>query len=251
MNRPIRIGLIAEGKTELGSSISNINPEEGGKIISKENEGALHRLIRRELKEAGLTDCDFVYRHPSTKEINNNQQIMGHRILTRKYLSQTVSTWTPEEVDLIMITADADNLLIQRQRELKSALEIIRDNHLDINEKKIEDQTIGGLAIKNFETWLLADTQTISKILDIEIPVLENLEDLEDSSKTKKVLEQSINESNYLLEENNRNLRTHKIKWILASEVDLEMLKKNCPQGYGLFSQDLLKLTQIFIQKLL
>lgn len=52
MNRLIRIGLIAEGKTELGSSISNINPEEGGKIIPKENEGALHTLIRRELKEA-------------------------------------------------------------------------------------------------------------------------------------------------------------------------------------------------------
>jgi hypothetical protein len=248
MNRPIRIGLIAEGKTELGSSISNINPEEGGKIIPKENEGALHTLIRRELKDAGLPDCNFVHRHPSTKEISNNQQITGHRILDSKYLAQTVSTWNPEEVDLIMIIADADNLLIQRQRELKSALETIRNYHLDINEKNIEDQSIGGLAIKNFETWLLADTQTISKILDMEIPVLEILEE---SSNTKKLLEQSINESKYLLEENNRNLRVHKIKWILASEIDLGILKKNCPQGYGLFSQNLLKLTQIFIQKLL
>ena len=248
MNRPIRIGLIAEGKTELGSSISNINPEEGGKIIPETKEGALHRLIRRELKEAGLTDCDFVYRHPSTKEINNNQQIMGHRILTRKYLSQTVSTWTPEEVDLIMITADADNLLIQRQRELKSALEIIRDNHLDASENAIIDQSIGGLAIKDFEAWLLADFQTVSTILSIKIRELSNLEE---SEQTKNILENAIAESNYLSEENNRNLRIHKIKWNLASEVDLEMLKKNCPQGYGLFSQDLLRLTQSFIKKLI
>ena len=68
MNRPIRIGLIAEGQTELGSSIPYIKPEDGGKVIPRENEGALHTLVRRELKDAGLSDCNFVHRHPSTKE---------------------------------------------------------------------------------------------------------------------------------------------------------------------------------------
>jgi hypothetical protein len=59
MNRPIRIGLIAEGKTELGSSIDRIEPEEGGKIIERDREGALHTLIRRELNNYGLPNCDI------------------------------------------------------------------------------------------------------------------------------------------------------------------------------------------------
>jgi hypothetical protein len=33
MNRPIRIGLIAEGEAELGASIPYIKPEDGGKNI--------------------------------------------------------------------------------------------------------------------------------------------------------------------------------------------------------------------------
>ena len=246
MNRSIRIGLIAEGRTELGFSVPDIKPEDGGKIIKRENEGALHTLIRRELKEAGLPDCDFVQRHPSMKESNNNQRRTGHGILEPKYLAQIVIAWKPEEVDLIMIIADADDQLFQRQNELKFALEIIQNNHLDINENIIEDQSVGGLSIKNFETWLLADNQTISKILGIEIPATKNLED---SSKTKKILEQAIAESNYLSEENNRNLRIHKIKWNLAFQIDLMILKKSCPQGYGLFSQNLKESIQSFVNK--
>ena len=36
MNRPIRIGLIAEGQTELGPSVPYVKPEDGGKLIPKE-----------------------------------------------------------------------------------------------------------------------------------------------------------------------------------------------------------------------
>jgi hypothetical protein len=39
MNRPIRIGLIAEGEAELGASIPYIKPEDGGKVIERNNEG--------------------------------------------------------------------------------------------------------------------------------------------------------------------------------------------------------------------
>jgi hypothetical protein len=245
MNRLIKVGLIAEGRTELGFSVPDIKPEDGGKIISRKNEGALHTLIRRELKEAGLPDCDFVQRHPSMKESNNNQRRTGHGILDPKYLAQIVIAWKPEEVDLIVIVADADDQFIQRQSELISALKTIQNYHLDINENIIEDQSVGGLSIRNFETWLLADNQTISKILGIEILVPENLED---SSKTKKILEKAIAKSEYLVEANNRKLE---IRWHLADQIDLAILRKSCPQGYGLFSQNLLKLTQIFIQKLL
>ncbi len=248
MNRPLRIGLIAEGQTELGSSVPYVKPEEGGKLIPRENEGALHTLIRRELIDSGLPDCDFVQRHPSTKEIRKGKVTTGFGFLDPKYLSQIVITWKPEEVDLIIILADADDKIFERQKSLKDALKAIQENHLDASENVIMDQSIGGLAIKDFEAWLLADFQTVSTILSIKIPELSNLEE---SDQTKDILEKAIAESNYLCEENNRNLRIHKIKWNLAFKIDLVILKKNCPQGYGLFSQKLLKLTQVFIKKLL
>jgi hypothetical protein len=246
MNRPIRIGLIAEGPTELGSSVPYIKPEDGGKLIPKENEGALHTLIRRELKEAGLPDCNFVHRHPSTKEIRKGKVACGFGVLEKlSYLSQIVSTWKPEEVDLIIILADADDKVSERQKNLEKALQEIQENHLDASGNIITDQSIGGLAIKDFEAWLLADFQTVSTILSIKIPELSNLEE---SDQTKDILEKAIAESNYLSEENNRQL---KIRWHLARQIDLAILRKSCPQGYGLFSQSLKELIQSFMGKLL
>jgi hypothetical protein len=136
MNRPIRIGLIAEGEAELGASVPYIKPEEGGQIIELEKEGALHTLIRRELQGLGLQDCRFVHRHPSIKE-GGIKLRTGHSILERKYLAQVVSIWKPEEVDMILIVVDADDRMEKRKRELEAALNIIRDNHLDTNENPI------------------------------------------------------------------------------------------------------------------
>ncbi|MBS9391187.1 MAG: hypothetical protein HEQ33_20735 [Dolichospermum sp. WA123] len=194
MSRRIRIGLIAEGEAELGASIPYIKPEDGGKVIARENEGALHTLIRRELENAGFPDCDFVQRKPSSKESKNRTLRTGHSILQTKYLKQMVSVWEPEEVDMILIVVDADDELDERRKDLESALATIRDNHLDINEKPISDRSAGGLAIRNFETWLLADTQTVSTILGVELEKLENLEDLEN---TKDILENAISKSWY------------------------------------------------------
>lgn len=171
--------------------------EDGGKIIERNNEGALHILIRRELESAGLPDCDFVQRHPSTSESRCFKRRTGHSVLDPKYLAQVAISWKPEEVDMILIVVDADDNQSQRQRELERALNKIRDNHLDFNEQPISDHSAGGLAIRNFETWLLADTQTVSKILSVELEQLENLEDLID---TKDRLEKAIAESTYLSE---------------------------------------------------
>jgi hypothetical protein len=186
-----------------------------------------------------------VQRHPSTKEIRKGKVTTGFGFLDPKYLSQIAITWKPEEVDLIIILADSDDKISERQKSLISALKAIQENHLDASEKIIKDQSIGGLAIRDFEAWLLADFQTVSTILSIKIPELSNLEE---SDQTKTILENAIAESSYLSEKNNRQLE---IRWHLAHQIDLTILRKSCPQGYGIFSQNLLELTQIFIQKLL
>lgn len=236
MNRPIRIGLIAEGEAELGASIPYIKPEDGGKVIERNNEGALHTLIRRELKTAGLPDCNFVQRHPSSSESKCSKRRTGHSVLDPKYLAQVVISWKPEEVDMILIVVDADDNLSQRQRDLERALNKIRDNHLDVNEQPINDRSAGGLAIRNFETWLLADTQTVSKFLGVE---LEQLENLEASDGTKDILEKAITESTDLSEESS-NQRPLQIRWDLASQIDLGIIKTCCPNGYAAFTKYLI-----------
>jgi hypothetical protein len=81
MNRPIRIGLIAEGEAELGASIPYIKPEDGGKVIERQTEGELHTLIRRELSSIGF-DCDFVQRHPTNQESGIYTRRTGHSMTT-------------------------------------------------------------------------------------------------------------------------------------------------------------------------
>ena len=242
MNRPIRIGLIAEGETELGKSVPYIKPEEGGKPIPRENEGALHTLIRRELAAIEITDCDFIQRHPTAKDKRGKLRT-GFGILDKKYLAQLIITWKPEEVDMIVIVADADNILETRQKDLAKALEVIRDNHLDENEDPISDRSVGGLAIKNFETWLLADMQTVAQILEVE---LKPIKDLENSEETKSILENAIEQSNYLSEQEN-NQRPFEVRWNLACKVDLDVIKNFCPTGYGVFYQSLIDVAKIVI----
>ncbi|AFY42328.1 hypothetical protein [Nostoc sp. PCC 7107] len=241
MNRAIRIGLIAEGEAELGASIPYIKPEDGGKVIERDKEGALHTLIRREINNLGLPDCDFVQRHPSISESRVFKRRVGHSILDPKYLAQVIIAWKPEEVDMILIVVDADDKLQQRQIDLERALNKIRDYHLDTNGQKIVDRSAGGLAIKNFEIWLLADTPTISRILGVEIEHLENLKELDGG---KDILENAITKSAYL-SENVTNQRPLQIRWKLAFEIDLEIIKNFCPKGYATFTQNLIATTQI------
>jgi hypothetical protein len=241
MNRPIRIGLIAEGEAELGASIPYIKPEEGGKVIDRQKEGALHTLIRRELTSIGLPDCDFVHRHPSIRERGTSRLRTGHSVLEIKYLQQVVISWKPEEVDMILLVVDADDNLTQRQRDLERALHAIRSNHLDANDQPISDRSAAGLAIKNFETWLISDTQTVSNILGEKLERLENLEDLND---TKNILENIIGTSTYLTETVS-NQRSLQIRWNLAFAIDLTIIKNCCPNGYAKFASDLIAIAKV------
>ena len=119
----------------------------------------------------------------------------------------------------------------------------IRDNHLDVNEKLISDCSAGGLAIRNFETWLLADIQTVATVLDVELPQLENLEDLDN---TKDIMEDAIAKSTYFSEDIS-NQRPLQISWNLAKQIDLATIKTSCPNGYNAFTQSLLVATKAVI----
>ncbi|MBV7334867.1 DUF4276 family protein [Chloroflexi bacterium TSY] len=167
MSRALRIGLLAEGEAELGRSVPYLTPQDGGKVIEQSEEGALHTIIRRELNEAGISNCVFVHRHPSIKERVKGQVRVGHSILNLKYLSQVVIAWKPHEVDMIVIVVDSDDELHRRQINLRKAMEVIHDYHLDPLGNTITEQSSSGLAIKNLETWLLSDSNAIQILLQI------------------------------------------------------------------------------------
>ncbi|MEW5987046.1 MAG: hypothetical protein AB1791_10470 [Chloroflexota bacterium] len=242
LKRPLRIGLIAEGKTELGFSVAPpIIAQDGGHPIPSEQEGALHTLIRRELVEAGFPNCQFVQRHPSTKEWKNREFRTGHTILDRKYVAQAVIAWKSHEIDMVVICADSDDQVDGRSASLQGAMMTARANHLDIHEKPIPDRSAGGLAIKNFETWLLADNQAVVALLAVSLPELPaNLEtlpgDRENEECARFVLDRAIEESAYRLEDTKREFR---IRWELAGVVELAQIKAHCQQGYVVFADAL------------
>ena len=247
MTRPIRIGLIAEGKTELGDSITDIDPQHGGKVIDRTKEGVLHTLIRRELNAAGFTDCKFIQRRPTTSE--RGQLRTGHTIIQPEYLKRAVTTWKPGEIDIIILVVDADDVLEERNRKLKDALKIIQNNHLDRDQNEVYDRSLTGLAICDIEAWLIADTNTLSKNFNLKIAPIRNLENF---TETKGILNDAIDNSDYLIEENSINKRQMKIRWAIAEKINLTTLKTQCPQGYGIFAENLIttsKSTETYIDR--
>ncbi len=244
MKRPIRIGLIAEGEAELGRSIPYVKPEEGGKPIERAKEGALHRLIRRQLGEYGLVDCEFVQRHPGSQEILKGKLRSGHGILDKKFLAQTILVWLPHEIDIVILVVDADESLTRRNQAMEKALQTIQENHLDINEQPMFDRSVGGIAIKNFDTWLLADVASLSQLLGVSLPddLPSNLETLPGTKNAergaKNLLDDAISRSEFL-EDVKPGYRELLIRWELGQLVNLVALRKRCPKGYGSFADSL------------
>jgi hypothetical protein len=249
MTRPIRIGLLAEGEAELGASIPYIKPEEGGKVIDRTYEGVLHTLIRRELNAAGFSDCEFIQRHPTIRERSTGQVRRGYSILESKYLRQVVSVWKPNEIDMIVLVVDADDIVDDRSRKIETALNIIQENHLDRDQNEVYDRSLTGLAICDIEAWLIADTETLFKHFNLKIDLIENPENI---TETKGILNDAIDNSDYLIEENSINKRQMKIRWAIAEKIDLATLKTQCPQGYGIFAENLIttsKSTETYIDR--
>lgn len=242
---PIRIGLIAEGPAELGTSVPYLyDPKQGGTIIDQSQEGALHTLIRRQLAAAGLPECVFVHRHRTSRD-NLWSYRTGHSVIEPRYLAQTIIAWKPNEVDLIAIVVDEDNDVPQRDRQLAKARQIVIDNHVDAAGQSIADRHVIAKAIKTFDTWLIADQRAIERLLQIPLPesLPDNLELLSGDNTSplyaKTILDQAIDASAYtppMPRVNNRNLEA---RWALALLIDLTHLHNRCRLGYGEFVQAL------------
>lgn len=240
--RVIRVGVIAEGKTELKLIGNRILPEDGGKVIAQENEGALHTFIRRELDQLGY-GCEFIQLHPEMKSTGAWIHT-GHNILETEYIKRRVSAWkAADNVDVVVICVDADNKQAERQERLQKAIEMAQKFHIDGRERKIPETAVGGLAIPNIEAWLIADETAVTHLLAVSLPAdlpddLESLSgDKHHAQNPKNILKQLMPRAKY--KPQNPNEKISEVCWQLALLVDLVKLKKRCPQGYGTLAKRL------------
>lgn len=244
--RPIRIGLIAEGQAELGTSVPYLyDPKQGGTIIDRNQEGALHTLIRRQLIATGLPNCVFVHRHRTSRD-NLWAYRTGHSVIEPRYLAQTVISWKAEEIDLIIVVVDEDNDVVWRDRQLVKAQQIVASNHLNAAGDPIADRHVIAKAIKTFDAWLLADNATIEQHLRVTLPedIPYNLELLsgDNTSKhyAKNILDQAIDHSVYTPANPRVKNRNLEVRWELAFMIDLQAIQQRCQQGYGSLTRELL-----------
>ncbi|MCB0075110.1 MAG: hypothetical protein KDE20_26810, partial [Caldilineaceae bacterium] len=107
------------------------------------------------------------------------------------------------------------------------------------------------LAIRTFDTWLLADLSSVTSILSVylhedELP--DNLEslpfDLGDPLHGKNVFRQLIEQSEFIPNDDRSSERFLTISWFLAHYVDLDVIRSRCPKGFGGFSVGLRSLIE-------
>ena len=133
---------------------------------------------------------------------------------------------------------------------INSALFAAQSSHFLNDDDLIENQQAGGLAIKNFETWLLADPSSLVELfgagLDNPIADPENLPiDSESPEFSKNIFESILERSEFRTQSNSRGMEA---RWELAKRIDLEAIKTNCPQGYATFVEDLTSAAQNALQ---
>ena len=250
--RLMRIGVLAEGPTELGQSIREVFPEDGGKPIKRENEGALHTFIRRALELDNEVDCEFIQIHPLLQSSGVwKPPHTGHNILDSDYIQKCIVAWSPaDDVDLIVICVDSDDQEDKRGVRLQQAVELARQYHFNGQSKQIAETSIGGLAIKSIETWLIADNDAVYSLLNVSLPsdLPEDLEVLpgakRDLLNSKKMLDEAIRQSDYR-RDIKKGRRKLVVRWQLAKLVDMERVKRCCQRGYGCFAADLSKAVHI------
>ena len=237
---------MAEGKAELGDSTPHVKliPQEGGKPIPVEKEGALHTLIRRELAQIGFEEVDFIQKHPAfkVKKKNYGRLTESHSILNQKHIHQAVADWMCE-INLLVIVVDLDEGGNDaRKKDLAKAVEIASLNIVDENEIELPNRVVDGLAIKTFDTWLIADAINLNETLKISVDVPDDLESLpagDSPQSSKNLLNRFIQQSD-LFPTENENRKELKCRWLLAKTIDLGTIRQACPKGYETFSQKLL-----------
>lgn len=205
----MRVVLYGEGTGELGGTLTQLPTP--GRPLENEMLGAAHIIVKRAL-------CELAGRDPSGIRFDSPQRVRGRLprgsdLLHAASLRQlTVWPWPEQKPELVVVLVDADG---EKQRRT------LVQGHL----AAATVPAVVGVAIQEFEAWLIADSGAVSEFLGCEPPIdpsrLSNPERLS-PREAKSILQQWIAGSENAPEEERVTRRR------IAGSIDLEVLRSRC-----------------------
>ena len=214
----MRIVLLAEGGGEA-SGLSGLRkgPKAPGTALDSEELGAGHWLIQRVLEDRCRIPENAV-RFEMPLRTKHGRQARGSDLINPRILRQLLTPLQAELVpNLFVILVDQDG---KRDRGKQLA---------DWTQTITTTPKVIGVAIKEFEAWLIADVKTVRNISGSSIQVDKNPEDLP-CRQAKDKLTKCLGSS-----DNKKQLRIN-----IARECNIELLESQC-SAFLAFSKDLQK----------
>ena len=199
----MKVLIVAEGIHELGDSAA---PERGDE---SDHAGALQTLVRRLLPG----EIEFIKRAFRSREI----QLTAMRGMGSK-LSKRILLWfryaERHECDAVIILIDEDDDP-RRRPEMESA-----QDQLGLRIRRA-----CGLAIREFEAWIVADEGAFSTALGTTVDCQPAPERIRDPKRAFK----DIHETSAC------RLWPRDVYAAVMAKVNLELLAKRCPRGFAPF----------------
>lgn len=208
----------AEGPGDLGSPSYEIAPRES---LMPEELGPAHILIQRILSEElqiPAKAIDFL----EPLRTNDNNRPYGSKLLNARVLDEILIGWSirPSDQPLVVLLVDSD------EQPPKTRCQILEDA---LSRNLLEGAV--GVAVKEFETWLVADTQAVAQVVGMAQPNVTRPENLE-CGEAKTLLNQwirpAVNPARQPLD----------IRRELVVSMDLSVVAEVCP-SFREFQQQL------------
>lgn len=201
-----RIVLYAEGRGETGLSAKSASV--GSRRIPTDAEGAAHILIRRLCRERLAHDEREIQLELPLRY--KGREPAGADLLNRAVLRQLL-TW-PEprlQPDVVIVLVDQDGDALRRDT-LRHIVESLR----------LQFRAIIGVAVEEFEAWLIADHAAVMRIADKNEQQGRAPESLA-PGESKRRLQQ-------LLSTSPRDARVYDLRCEVARAVDLALVLEQC-----------------------
>lgn len=179
--------------------------------------GALQVLVRRILNR----EIEIENRKPNDREFRRIR-IHGKGHAYEKVVLSFLNEAERREFDAVVFLIDEDG-----DRDRRVAMDLAQQD------RRSSLPRACGVAIRSFDAWILADESALAAILESD-PVIER--DPERVKRPKSICVQRRNESGC-------GLRLRDLYAAYASHVDLELLKRRCPQGFAVFAERVASLT--------
>jgi hypothetical protein len=210
----MRVVLYAEGTRELYGEL--ILPRAPRSPLAEDDLGAAHVLVRRAIGSTTEGRGRAVQFEEPLRLSSNQRPPRGSDLLDRKNLRRLL-TWSRHprpDLAIVLVDEDGDE---ERRDTVKAYLEA-----------EWSPPVVIGVAVREFESWLITDLQAVRSALDIAIDEPQGREGLE-PGEAKKLLDGWIETSG----ESNRGARVR-----IAQELQLEALTRGS-RSFRRFQEEL------------